>query len=143
MAKFFEDRDYRVFCLMAKVLGFTEDEAYKEEPLYRWFSKDHFQLTVGSDSTFRLYKDGKSVSAGTWPADMIELVDASKEDIYADQEEWLASRATAAATYRRLAEKRAEEARREEGGMSSLELSLMRAHRDLQKTKKIVEEGHQ
>lgn len=42
-----------------------------------------------------------------------------------------------------LRDAEAEEGRREEGGMGNLELSLMRAHHDLQKTKKIVKEGHQ
>lgn len=143
MSKFFESKEYRVFQFMAKVLGFTEDEVYKEEPLHRWFGKNRFQLIVENAGNFRLYKDGKNVAAGTWPADMTALVDASKEDIYADEEAWLASRATAAATYRQLAEKRAEEARREEGGMGCLEISLMRDLHDMQKTARIVKEGHQ
>ena len=143
MAKFFESREYTVFKFMSKVLGFVEDLHYSDSARQRQFDKTGFNLFVDNDGQFRLYKDGKNVASGTWPDDMNMFVDASKEDIYADQEEWLASRATAAATYRRLAEKRAEEARREEGGMGQLEISLMRDLHDLRKTAQIAKEGHQ
>lgn len=143
MAKFFDSRDYQLFTFMAKVLGFSEDKSYIHSSIQRQFDKEHFQLFINADKSFRLYKDGRSVLTGTWPEDMNKLTEASKEDMFEDMETWLASRATTAATYRRLADDRMEAARRELGAMSSLELTIMRDLHDLQKTAKIAKDGHQ
>lgn len=142
MAKFFETKTYEQFVNLTKVLGFTEDEVYPTERRFRWFQKHHFQLTVVNDATFRLYKEGRCTLSGSVHSaeDQARLIEASRDKMYKTLEDWLASRVTAAATYRRQAEKRAEETRRE---MLNLELSIMRAHHDLRKTAQIAKEGHQ
>lgn len=143
MAKFFDSRDYQLFTFMAKVLGFSNDKSYIHSSIQRQFDKEHFQLFINADNSFRLYKDGKSILTGTWPEDMNALTEASKEDMFEDMESWLLSRATTAATYRRLADKRMEEARMEHSCMSNLEIAVGRTLHDLKKTARIVEEGHQ
>lgn len=145
MSKFFETKEYTVFKFLIKILGFTEDLEYSEEPTYRWFSKDKFQCTVDKDSTFRLYKDGRNILSGAVAAEenQAQLIELSRDRMYKTLEDWLASRVTAAATYRRLADERMEAARHELTQFAGLEASLTRSLHDLRKTAKIVEEGHQ
>ena len=142
MAKFFETDTFESLEALVKVLGFSEDPNYADWAGQRQFDKERFNLFIDTDGSFRLYKDGKSVASGQVPDDIHKVIDASKEDIY-NTEDWLASRVTAAATYRRLANERMEAARKEHSKMCSLEASLTRSLHDLQKTKKIAEEGHQ
>lgn len=145
MAKFFETKTYEQFVNLTKVLGFTEDENYKYMAHQRQFDKEYHQFFIDADGTFRLYKEGRCTLSGSVHSaeDQARLIEASRDKMYKTLEAWLASRVTAAATYRRLANERMEAARKEHSKMCSLEASLTRSLHDLRKTEKIAEEGHQ
>lgn len=145
MAKFFESKEYTAFCCMTKVLGFAEDPNYSNSARQRQFDKSDYNLFIDNDGQFRLYKGGKAVLAGAVASaeDQARLVEASRDQMYKTLEDWLASRVTAAATYRRLAGERLEAARKELTQFMGLEAKLTRSLHDVQKTARIVEEGHQ
>lgn len=145
MAKVFETTSYMQLVNLLKVLGFTEDEAYHHMAHQRQYDKQGFNLFVDADGSFRLYKDGRSVLAGTYVSaeDQARLVEASRDRMYKTLDDWLSSRVTAAATYRRLADRKLDEARKELVQFSGLETVLTRSLHDLRKTAKIAEEGHQ
>lgn len=145
MANLFETSSFTQFCNLLKILGFTEDENYAHWTLQRQFDKEHFQFFINADGSFRLYKDGRSEMTGTYVSaeDQARLVEASRDKMYKTLEDWLASRVTAAATYRRLADERMEAARRDLTQFMGLEHVLTRTLHDLRKTTQIAEEGHQ
>lgn len=79
MAKVFATASYVQFVNLLKILGFTEDENYKNMAHQRQFDKIGFNLFIDSDGSLRLYKDGRSVLAGTYVSaeDQTRLVEAS------------------------------------------------------------------
>lgn len=145
MAKFFEGNVYNQFVNLLKVLGFAEDENYAHWALQRQFDKEHFQFFVDADASFRLYKDGRGVLTGSVQSaeDQASLIEASRDKMYKTLDDWLSSRVTAAATYRRLTDERMEAAQRDLTQFAGLEAKLTRSLHDLRKTVKIAEEGHQ
>ena len=141
-ANFFTTNDYKDFEALMRVLGFTERQelhsAFKE-----CFDKYGFTMFIKKDSSCCLYADQKLLVKGTWPSIKADIVDLSRDPMYKTLEDWLASRVTAAATYRRLANERLEAAQRALTQFAGLEAKLLRGLHDLRKTAKIAEEGHQ
>lgn len=145
MAKFFESNVFTRFCNLVRILGFTEDLNYSNSARQRQFDKINFNLFVDSTGDFRLYKGGSTILTGAVASveNQAQLIELSRERMYKTLEDWLASRVTAAATYRRLANERLEAAQRALTQFTGLEAELLRGLHDLQKTKKIAKEGHQ
>ena len=145
MAKFFESNVFSKFVTLARVLGFTEDTNYADSARQRQFDKIPFNLFVDYDGQFRLYKDGKEVLTGSAQSaeDQARLIEASRDKLYKPREDWLASRVTAAATYRLLADERLEAARKDLAQFAGLEAALTRGLHDMRKTAQIAKEGHQ
>lgn len=145
MAKFLESNIFTQFCNLARILDFAEDPNYADSARQRQFDKISFNLFIDNDGQFRLYKGGKTVLAGAVASaeDQARLVEASRDQMYKTREDWLASRVTAAATYRRLADERMEAAHRDLVQFMGLEASLTRSLHDLRKTAQIAKEGHQ
>ena len=139
---FFTTNDYKDFEALMRVLGFTErlelHSAFKE-----CFDKYGFTLFIEKDSSCCLYADQKLLVKGTWPSIKADIVDLSRDPMYKTLEEWLASRVTAASTYRLFANERMEAALKEHASMCSLEASLTKSLHDLRKTAQIAKEGHQ
>lgn len=128
-----------------KVLGFSEDVKLPESTFQEWI-KTELELRLKIDRAGRclLFKNNKLLLKGDSFEDIKgSLVEVARDPMYKTLENWLASRVTAAATYRRLADERMEAARKEHGDMLDLELTLMRELHDLRKTAQIAKEGHQ
>ena len=144
MATFFATNEFESLESLAKVLCFVE-VAGSLSPSLREFRKDALGLSfqVKSNGLCLLFKNRKALAKGSFGEIMDSLMENSREPSYETLEEWLASRVTSAATYRRLADKRMEAARKEHARMCSLESSLTRSLHDLRKTAKIAKEGHQ
>lgn len=145
MAKFFESNSYNQFVNLLKILGFAEDPNYSNSARQRQFDKVNCNLFIDNDGQFRLYKGGRTVLSGAVASvdNQAQLIELSRDNMYKTLEDWLASRVTAAATYRRLADERMEAARKELTQFAGLEAKLLRGLHDLRKTAKIAEEGHQ
>lgn len=145
MSKFFESNVFSEFVKLARVLGFDEDPNYSNSARQRQFDKINFNLFVDSDGQFRLYKGGKTVLAGAVASvdNQTQFIELSRDRMYKTREDWLASRVTAAATYRRLITKRLDEVQEELTQFAGLEASLTRSLHDLRKTAQIAKEGHQ
>lgn len=145
MATVFESNEYANFISLLKVLGFYEDLKFSDCSRQRQFDKQGFALFVDYTGDFRLYKGGRAFLAGAVASaeDQARLVEASRDEMYKTREDWLASRVTAAATYRRLADERMKAAQKDLAQFAGLEAKLLRGLHDLRKTAKIAEEGHQ
>lgn len=145
MSKFFENNIFSQFFNLARILGFDEDPNYSNSARQRQFDKIGRNLFIDNTGDFRLYKAGKTVLSGAVSSveNQAQLIELSRDRMYKTLEDWLASRVTAAATYRRLANERLEAAQRTLTQFTRLEAELLRGLHDLQKTKKIAEEGHQ
>lgn len=144
MATFFETNEFESLKALTKVLGFDEEDTRHYLSLWK-FRKDKLELIlkVTSDGSCLLLKNKEELARGSFKEIMGSLMENSREPIYETLEEWFASRVTAAATYRRLADERMEAARKEHSKMCSLEASLTKSLHDLRKTSKIAKEGHQ
>lgn len=140
---FFESNEFESLKALTKVLGFYEDN---NKSISIWeFRKDDLGLLliVTSDGSCLLFKNKKELARGSFKEIIGSLMENSREPIYETLEEWFASRVTAVATYRRLANKLMENARKKYASMAALEASLTRSLHDLRKTSKIIKEGHQ
>lgn len=143
MANFFETNEFESLKALTKVLGFYVDN---NQSISLWeFRKDDLGLLliVKREGSCLLFKNKKELAKGSFKEILDSLMENSREPRYATLPEWLASRITSAATYRRLADERMEAARKEHSEMCSLEASLTRSLHDLRKTAKIIKEGHQ
>lgn len=143
MATFFETDEFESLKALTKVLVFYGDN---NQSISLWeFRKDDLGLLliVTSDGSCLLFKNKKELARGSFKEIIGSLMENSRDPMYKTLEEWFASRVTAAATYRRMADKLRENARKKYCSMAALESSLSKTLHDLRKTEKIAKEGHQ